>query len=376
MSSVGVITFHASYNCGSILQALALRSVLEGYGHSVSIINFSSIEQQRLYSVLYRTPTPRHIVKNLLCLPGIPRIAAHYRQYADYIRDAFDVEQPPIATSQDLPSDAYDVYIAGGDQIWNVRCPDFSTAYMLDFVCDAKKVAYAPSLGATNMGVSPDCETYRALLGRFDALSCRETNGKRWLEELVGRPVELVLDPTMLLDADEWRSVAKPLVHRPEFDYIFYYAFSYSNAYSRAVSEVAERLELKVVVIDAKEWYVRGLYRYRNFVLLQDGGPNAFLNLVADAKFVVTMSFHGTVFSVLYRKQFVYLDLEGHDPDDDRTSCLLEMLGLGARLTSVGGFGVELLSERIDYEDVFRRVAYLRESSHSYLADAVGVCSG
>lgn len=367
---IGIITFHASYNCGSILQCMALKNRLEAKGADVDIINYSSEEQQKLYSVFYKKYNLKNIVKNLLCVRGYSKIKNHYEQYKKYINYIFDLVGPFLSNSDEIKNSIahYDMLIAGGDQVWNVNCDDFSTAYFLDFDESTYKISYSPSLGATNINESPNAEEYARLLNRFDAISCREVNGKKWLEELTKRNVELIADPTMLLDEEEWtRQIKAPLKKTIKRDYIFYYAFSYSPENNRCVQKIAEKNNLSVIIIDAKQWYIKGLEHYKNFILCNETGPNAFLNLMIGAKYVITTSFHGTVFSLLFHKQFIYINNKNHEPTDDRTSFLLERMNLLDRYIYAEDVTFEKLNESINYSFVDSQIYKMRSKANDYL---------
>lgn len=205
---IGIVTFQWSYNCGSILQCMGLRKVLSGKGHDVDVINFSTPAQSKLYSVFYPWNSFRNTVKNILCIPGKNTIADHYDQYKKYIKTQFGYSKEPWRTSEDLRKflPQYDALIAGGDQVWNVNCDDFSPAYMLNFSDDTYKFSYSPSLGATDINQSPHASEYRALLNKFDGISCREPNGKLRLEKLLGKDVTLALDPSLLLSKEDWQN--------------------------------------------------------------------------------------------------------------------------------------------------------------------------
>lgn len=367
---IGIITFHASYNCGSILQCMALKRVLESKGATVEVINYSSEEQQKLYSVFYKKITMKNIAKNILCIRGYSKIKAHYTQYKGYINEIFSLKGDFLQSSDEIKENIphYDMLVAGGDQVWNVNCDDFSTAYFLDFDNNAYKISYSPSLGATNINESPRAEEYAVLLERFDALSCREVNGKKWLEQLTGRNVELIADPTMLLKQDGWVTQIQKTLRNPiRGDFIFYYAFSYSAENNKCIQNIAEANNLKVIVIDAKQWFIKGLDRYKNFVLCKETGPNAFLNLMKDSKYVITTSFHGTVFSLLFHKQFVYINSKNHEPTDDRTSFLLEQMNLMDHYIYSELVTLQKLDEPIDYDKIDKRIEVIRDKANFYL---------
>lgn len=367
---IGNITFQWSYNCGSVLQCIALRRVLQERGNDVTVINFSTPAQRRLYSVFYPWSSARNIAKNLLCVAGREKIADHYAQYRSYIERRFGYVDEPMGTSRELRGGlpCFDALVAGGDQIWNVNVQDFSTAYFLDFSDDTYKFSYSPSLGATDINSSPLANEYAGLLAGFGDISCREPNGARRLEQLTGRKVELVLDPSLLLSADEWREeIEDHSTGVPDGEFIFYYAFSYSADNNAAIERLAEELDVPVVVIDAKQWYIRRLARYDHFVLSETTGPDAFLRYIDKATYVVTTSFHGTAFSIVFGKQFAYIDLPDHDAGDDRTSFLVNELGLSDRFVSVSELNSSLLHTPISWSDVRSRLASLQEASLAYI---------
>lgn len=367
---IGNITFQWSYNCGSILQCMGLRTVLERAGHDVTVVNFSSPGQRQLYSVYYPWSTPKNVIKNILCFPGRKVIEEHYRQYKQYIMAQFGYCEEPQSSSDSLRESLppFDLLVAGGDQIWNVRCLDFHPAYLLDFAETGYKISYSPSLGATDIGRVPEANRYAGLLKGFDGISCREPNGARRLEKLLGQEVPIVLDPTMLLSADDWRSqVARQSIPFRDGGFIFYYAFSYSKQNNMKVQELAEQLDMPVVILDAKQWYIKRLARYKNFVLSRETGPEAFLKYVDRSAVVVTTSFHGTAFSVIFRKRFVYIENPRHEAGDDRTSFLLERLGIEDRSISADALSLERLTIPVDYGTVFEKLAAFRRESLDYL---------
>lgn len=366
---IGIITFQWSYNCGSILQCVALKRTLEKKGCEVRVINYSSPEQQRLYSAFNKCSSFKNIAKNLLCLRGQKTISNHYEQYKKYIQQEFNYTQKPFSSSAEIEEHlpAFDALVAGGDQIWNVNCDDFTTAYMLDFNDGIYSFSYAPSLGATDITLATGASRYAELLKRFDDISCREPNGARWLEKLLDQHIELVLDPTLLTSPNDWVDDHDSSEQELEDNFIFYYAFTYSPRNNLAVQKLAEELNLRVIVIDAKQWYIRRLWRHNNFVLSRQTGPNAFLKYIKNADFVVTTSFHGTAFSVVFSKQFAYINTSTHNPSDDRTSSLIKKLGLEDRLITADQLSEDMLKKEIDYTRVANNLSEMQSSSLAYI---------
>lgn len=166
----------------------------------------------------------------------------------------------------------YDIVIAGGDQVWNVRCRDADVAYFLSFVKNAKKVAYSPSLGARNINkVTLNPKKYERLIKDFDALSVREDNGKKWLKDLTGLDIPIIADPTVLLTEEEWEK-ALP-INSIEEKFILYYAFSYSSEYNNKImQEVIRKTGMPIYIIDGKSWAINKLDQY-GIKLWKKSGP-------------------------------------------------------------------------------------------------------
>lgn len=373
MKKIGIMTFHASYNCGSILQGMALQNVLKTkFDQESEIIDFSNEGQQKVYSVMYKKITLKNIVKNILCVPGIKMIKKHYDEYEKYIRTHFILSENTYSKESELHGieKNYSMLIAGSDQIWNTRCDDADPAYFLSFAKNIKKIAYAPSLGATNILEIENSEEYKKYLEDFKYLSVREHNGQLWLEKLTGRHVELVLDPTLLLTKEEWEQYIEKDIGI-KGNYIFYYAFSYDKDNNEKIQKIAEENNLKVIIIDAKQWYIKRLYKYKNFVLCDYTGPNAFLYLMKNSKYVITTSLHGAAFSSIFNKQFAYINGKKHNPADDRAKSMLTLLNLLDRLKYIENVNIELLNTPIDYKTAEEDKKILKEKSLKYLEGAI-----
>ena len=330
-SRAAILTFHHSYNCGSMLQAYALQETIRRLGHEVSVLNFSNRGQQRLYSTLERATTVKSVVKDLILLPHVPRIRRNYASYERFMRQRLPLDGPVVECIQDLSDDGYDVVVAGSDQVWNITIDDADDAYFLPWVTRARKVAYAASFGARNPAVhAARPQVYGQWLRAFDALSIRERNGRDWIRELTGLDVPVLVDPTLLLRAGDYEPIEDRSVDLPE-RYLFYYSPGYSRAINRFVAGIAERHRLPVIAFNTKTFHVKlmGLSGFR-LPSLED--PAVYLRLMRNASVVVTTSFHGTVFPSIYRRPFWTVKNGGMYGDDDRVRTLLDILGLEDRL--------------------------------------------
>lgn len=332
---VGIITFHRSYNCGSMMQTYALQTMVERLGHSPRIINFSNEGQKALYSALFPWNSPKNLIKNLVLLPHRAHVLRGYAEYERFISDNFKVTGAIVSDMSELTDDGLDVVIAGSDQVWNVTIEDGDDAYFLPWVSHAKKVAYAPSFGAKNPSVYADApELYAGYLSDFDALSVRENNGCRWIRDLIGIDVPVLLDPTLLLDATDYENLEADLPALPD-RYIFYYSPGYSSDINRLIEAVSKKYGIPVIAFNAKHFYVKGMNLMSSFSLPPKEGPAAYLSLIKKASVVFTTSFHGTIFSTIYRKPFWTIKNGGMFGDDDRVLTLVSSLGIDDRLCPI-----------------------------------------
>lgn len=367
---IGIITFHASLNCGSMLQAFALQEILEKKYHAdVEVINYSNWGQRNYYANWDLYPRPCVIKSNFKALAYHDVIEKVRNDYQDFEKQYLHLTPKLLKRRKELDGidKNYDIVIAGGDQVWNVRCRDADVAYFLSFVKNAKKVAYSPSLGARNINkVTLNPKKYERLIKDFDALSVREDNGKKWLKDLTGLDIPIIADPTVLLTEEEWET-ALP-INNIEEKFILYYAFSYSSKYNNKImQEVIRKTGMPIYIIDGKSWAINKLDQY-GIKLWKKSGPLAFLELMKNADLVLVQSFHGIVFSALFHKTFWSLrNKEIKNPDDDRARVILRQTGLTSRaITYDDLLSVDLL-EAVDYVEVDTKMQHMREEAFKYI---------
>lgn len=332
MKKIGLITFHASHNCGSMLQTFALQNLLNTMGNDVEIINFSNKGQQKLYDIFYENKNFKNILKNLLILPKINRIKNVSNSYRKFIKENFKITSEFYEEISQLDEKTfdYDEYICGSDQIWNITIEDSDNAYFLPFVNEHKKIAYAPSFGAKNpIEYANDIEYYKKCINDFDFLSIRENNGQKWIKEMTGKEVPVVLDPTLVADKKIYDNIEQKI--KLPSKYIFYYAPGYKKDLDEFVYKISKKYNLPVIVFNSKQFYVKRLWKY-NFLLPEDENPGTYLYLMKNAELIFTTSFHGTIFSTIYNKKFWTLKNGGMYGNDDRVITLVNQLGIKDRL--------------------------------------------
>ena len=366
---IGIITFHASNNCGSMLQAYALQNIIKKeFGFSSEIINFSNINQQDMYALFRKMDSFKDVGINIATSIFYNKFKRHYDDYKKFADEKFELSKGAYETAEELEKiyQNYDVLITGSDQVWNILCRDTDDAYYLNFAKNIKKIAYAPSFGSTNIiEVLEDTTKYKNYLLDFHALSCRENNGSKWIKELTGREAPVLLDPTLLLSAEEWDKLID--VTDKDEKYIFYYAFKYSEEVNEKVRMISNKFKMPVIIIDVKSWLKKGI-KY-GFKISKNGGPLTFLKLLRNASLVLTTSFHGTVFSIIYHKKFWFIDSSMHNKNDDRAFTLLESVGLEDRMVKVNEVDDTDIMQETDYTEANKKLENLKQKSIDFLRE-------
>ena len=372
MKKIGLLTFHASHNCGSMLQSYALQNAPEKYGKvDVEIINFSNSGQREIYSVFCKNNSLKNILKNILILPRIKRIKKINDSYVNFMNKNFNLTNEEYENLKQLDEDKlkFDEYVCGSDQIWNITIEDGDNAYFLPFVNNHKKIAYAPSFGAKNpIDYTDNIDFYINCLKSFDFLSIRENNGQKWIKEMTMLNVPVVLDPTLIVDRNIYTDIEQP-IKLPE-KYIFYYAPGYMKDLNKFVYQISKKYKLPVIVFNSKQFYVKGLWKY-GYILPEDENPGTYLYLMKNATLVLTTSFHGTIFSTIYRKNFWILKNGGMYSNDDRVKTLINQLNIPDRLV------VPEYDDKFDYLCNVQYDAYeeslkqLKNKSTNYLKEAL-----
>lgn len=334
---IGIITLSASDNCGSLLQTYALKRVILQLGFSyVDVINFSSESSHIVYDIL---PREKYGLLWLLKPSSKAKLQKIQSQKTDYEEFRKNVIQVVPNDWELFPkdlitiSDKYDIVVTGSDQVWNVVMGDYDDSFFLQWVTKGKKIAYAPSLGGHAISESKYYERIEQWIKEFDYISVREMSSKVILEEIVEKEVPVLLDPTLLLEKEEWvELIGERMI---EEDYIFFYSWAYRERETcKIVMQEGKRLGLKVYVIDASKFAIKDAEKWE-FHLCEKGGPLAFLNLMYYAKYSFVESFHGIVFSYIFEKNFWVLDThEGYHELDTRLKEFLDLFDAQDRVVT------------------------------------------
>lgn len=268
---------------------------------------------------------------------------------------------------------AYDAIITGSDQVWHPRTARFDPVYFLSGAAfaDKKKYSYAASFGIDQLPTELETE-YQKRLSGYRMISVRESSGVPIVEALTGSSPVVSCDPTFLLSTGDWQSIAgsEPLV---KGDYIFLYYVKMPEEIRSYAKQLSKRLNCRVVCCSClfpksnslKYHYLSGKAdREDGFETRNAISPDQYLNLILHSKYVLTSSFHATVFSILFHKQFLSQVVWEDGSINDRVQNLLSLTGLSGRTIN----HLDSLDEEIPWCEVDRSILEQRENGLSYLA--------
>ena len=260
----------------------------------------------------------------------------------------------------------YDVYITGSDQVWNPRTGASIEPYFLTFAPDgAKKISYAASFGVASLPPSAYFK-YSKWLESYSSIALREANGVRLARQFVGcvEPVA-VCDPTLLLTADEWKSAARSVEGVKVGEYLLVYDLNVCPGLWELAHKWAKKLNLPIIRICRSA----GCENISGVVNMEAVGPGEFVWLVANAKAVVTTSFHGTAFSVIFNRPFYSVIPKGMS-NSGRILNLVSKFNLLNRVVNELDCRNVELSEDID--NFSNALELFRAESLNYLETAIG----
>lgn len=363
---VGIMTWFKYHNFGTALQAYALYRVLEKNGFSASLVNY---EDDRAPVVL----NDKNIIKYYFC-----KFKAHinFRNlYRDDVKDnkfeIFLCENIKLTKKCETLSDleglneAFDAFICGSDQIWAPSV--FNPRYYLDFVTDNnKKIAYAPSLGLSKIKDENIKKRMTELISKFTYISTREKSGSKIIADLIGRDVETVLDPTLLINAEEWSEISEAACIENE-PYVLVYMLGKNEKHWKKIYKIANKLKLCVKIIPIYKKDIK-----REGCIREPVGPKEFISLISNAGYICTDSFHGMLFSINFCKPFcVFERFKKNDEmnQNSRVYNILEILNLQSRLVS--DEITESLFEIIDYDAVNTKLKFEKKKSIKYLVGSL-----
>ena len=298
--SIGIITFHAAHNYGAMLQAYALQTFIkDNIDSEVQIIDFRTKEDIMSYQIFKRPQKIRKYYREFIKLFYYRQLVKRYNSFEDFLKIYINTTHR-YSSYQSLVNTPpeFDYYIAGSDQVFSPKRKEINAYYLSFGKKTTKKIAYAPSFGYKTIPPEKK-EKITTLLKQFNHLSAREISGCEIIRELTGKEVTNVLDPVFLLNHQQYTTIAKPVKLKTK-KYILCYALVGIKKQIPLALKLKEITGLPIILLkDSALFPVKGVDKIIRFA-----GPREFLWLFENASYVVTDSFHGTAFSLLFRKNF------------------------------------------------------------------------
>ena len=353
MTTSYTITCSRPTNYGAVLQTYGLNTALRKMGVDAKVLDYNP-----KYYYTSTQPLPIRMVRAVVRFPDLTKGRKVFGKFLeDYVPMSAKTYRTLAEIEADVPQS--DVYICGSDQIWNCKnkLNGKDDAFFLSFApAGARKVAYAASIAMPEIPNNQKTR-YRRLISDFDAVSVREPSSVPMLEDLGIDNVQSVIDPVFLLERNDWDVIADASDFVPTEDYVLVYGYNRQKDVYAYARRLAKKLGVKVYTIGtAIEDYTLDQDRY-----FWNASPNTFVNLVRNAKAVVTNSFHGTVFSIVYNKPFHFFTVK--QTTNSRMLDLLDSLTLKNRHV----VGEELLSNDIDYDRPNQLLAEAKKRSLGFL---------
>lgn len=365
---IGIITQHRVVNYGSMLQAYALQEKLVELGCESEIIDYYP-ERFTPLGMLKRIKEKSDKLKKHLSVRTaariiiIPSYFIRFKMFFAFMKSKMNLTEKVYRTEEELNAEQfdYDVYCTGSDQVWNSGWNEkIEYPYFLSFAPDsARKISYAASFGKNELS-EDEVEETKALLERYDAISLREISGVAILKGLGIDDAVNVLDPTLLLNGEEWRKISSKRFDNDE--YIFVYNLNRNKVIDDYAENLSKKTGLKVKYISYQLHEA-----FRNGKMYCNPKVEDFLSLIDNAKYVVTDSFHATAFSLNFNTEFVIVYPGKYNT---RLQSILEITGLTNRVAKNNN-DLGIIENKIDFTAVNQILDSKREESLDWLNKAV-----
>lgn len=368
---IAILTQPLITNFGGTLQAFALQKFLSDQGYEVETINFQYKEMSwlnKLLSTLKNFFIRREKVihysaneKNIIKSKHTSFIRANIK-YSEEFKNKNDLKKY-------FEKREFDAVIVGSDQVWRVAYSPDIELFFLDFLKENKmirKIAYSASFGIDRWQfVGEQNNTIKSLVKEFDAISVREKNAVKLCEDYWGLEVEHTLDPTLLLSQNDYKKLVDKASIVNKNSGIFCYILDDNKNKLNIINHIEK-------VLDKKSFYVKPVKKNKEVFVIDNYDDyiipkiEEWLSAFLDADFIITDSFHGTVFSIIFNKPFI--SIVNIERGSSRFLSLLDELNLLDRIVNnVEDITPNLLNSKIDFEEVNKTLDRLRGFSIDFL---------
>lgn len=372
MKNIGLITFHESDNYGTCLQAFALQTMIENLDYNCNIINY------KRHNIINNSKRDRNSIKKIIEAYGfrnlfrIKKIKKHSAEkkesFSNFRKKYFHYTENIYYSVDDLKKieNYYDAFVCGSDMIWTLDRIDEVDIFFMNFIKKKPKIAYAPSFGSSTINLKVNSDILE-MLNKFNSLSCREKSGVEFINNNCINEANFVCDPTLLIPKDKWFEMFN-FKNNTE-NKVVSYLFEGTPTWAKNIfNKLEEESAIEYIPMTVPEI---GIMLSKNKI--EAIGPEEFVKNIASAKMVITNSYHGLLFSIIFEKQFIVLRRDksgkwGHF--EERMRGILKYLGLENRIIEVESDYTKIKSE-INYKLINDKIEKLRNSSLKYLKESL-----
>lgn len=376
-NKIGILTQPLKTNYGGLLQAFALKKVLEDNNHSVIIIDRDYKELNLLGK--FKTDVKRLLLTSVLkkskykLTPSKKEFEIISQNTSYFINKYINPLSEKVTTDKEMErfnSLSFDAFIIGSDQVWRPKYSPSIGNYFLDFLDNkqkVKRISYAASFGVDNWEFTDnDTTVCKDLAQKFDSISVRESSGVKLCKEYLKVKAEHVLDPTMLLTSKDYIDIVEAEKEPLSKGGLMTYVLDMSLEKKELIDEVAKYLNLKAFTVMQEAKFSNPKKIEKSIF------PNVtkWIKGFIDAKFVVTDSFHGTVFAIIFNKPFISIGNKARGVS--RFISLLDIFNLNERLITVDfTLNKELLNKEIDWITVNEILQNKKNNSIAFLLNSL-----
>ena len=385
---IGLVCNFYIYNYGSVLQSYALEKYIEYMQVPYEVINYRDVaNKKQKIKIIFKLK-----LKNILNIKKLiekiklreeVKLDKQYKSVIEKRKNAYDAFIDKYFTLskccnsiEDVKkiSDNYDVILLSSDQLWGPAdlIRDYHT--LRNFPKKAKKIAYATSFGVARLPRFLH-KSVNKFIPQIECVSVREKSGQKIIKEICNRDVPVVVDPTLLVDVKEWHKLLSQQQCMIKGKYVFCYFLGENSDHIGTTVDFCKKNNLKMVSILHTEKYNVKTLRFADEY--PDGvGPAEFLNLIYNAEYVISDSFHASVFSILFHKKFVVFDRYKTGLGESRNTRidnLLELLGVEERHYVYQCDLDAVINKDINWSVTERRLKEERTKSEKYLCDSLNI---
>lgn len=365
---IGVITLHRTVNYGSVLQAYATQYILEKLGYNVEFIDYYP-ERLHMLGMLKRIKNKNNrfkkdmILRNIARIIILPSYLKRFYIFKKFIKKHLHLTDKIYESEEELEKDIpeADIYCTGSDQVWNVGWNEkIDYPFFLKFVPEEKKcIAYSASFGKSTLEEWEKEET-KTLLQRYSYIAMREKSGVKILKDLNIDNAIHVLDPTLLLNKNDWKSLISNKYENRK--YVFMYNINHNKKLDEYAIKFAKSKNLPLIYVS---------YNYHDCFkkghLKCNAKVEEFLSLIANAEYVLTDSFHCTAYSINFNKQLLVAYPEKFST---RLASIVELTGLTNRV--IDNYNdLKICDRKIDYKYANKILEQERKKSIEYLKKSI-----